>query len=768
LSGKVLIPLILLASSLSYLGFTNVSEQPTISFIVFALSHLCLYFLVFHSLKGKLNYGKNSIIFILISSLGFRLLFFSFPISDDVNRYAWEGKNIWTGYNPYRDAPLKFNENILKSNLTTTNYQSALIYCQQVKLNGVIDQKSLADKLNYIVSQENLILIIPHGESLQANQLVANALVIIEKEKTKKGMPKLIEMNRILVEESLPFLKDPFYRGINHKEIKTVYPPLGILFFAGITKIHYSMYAFKIFFIVIDLAIVICLLLLVKSHQKPLEWTLLYAWSPLVLMYGAGESHLDVLLVFFLILSLLLLSKTKTFSKMALAFFFLGCAVMVKYLAIIALPFLLNIKNLKSSLFFLLPFATFILFWEEGFFEGLIVFSSEMHYNDSIAKLLRWAFDSKLLYQMSMLLCFTFGFITFLFFQQETKDRGIQLSWMWLLLCLPVLHPWYLLPVIALSCLHPSRSWFLISILMGLQFYVLNYQLNNDGRWKEFSWVYISMYSLFLLTLVYGFFKRNWSEDKEYELPSSLDIVIPVYNEEKIISNMISNLLKECKKIMEVIPGKIDVNIYIVDGGSTDKTMSILSESSFTEEFPVHICHSEKLGRGNQLHYGFKKGSGALVLFFHADSNLNKNSLARMVDSFYQNKFLAWGVLGHRYDVKRPRLKIIEILNYIRINWMGIGFGDQGMFFRRSVLEDIEVPQIPLMEDMEISLRLYKYPARINLKNGLIGSARRWEKRNFTKSVSMVVYLCIKFIGLRLIGVDVKKMSEKMYKEYYD
>jgi hypothetical protein len=53
------------------------------------------------------------------------------------------------------------------------------------------------------------------------------------------------------------------------------------------------------------------------------------------------------------------------------------------------------------------------------------------------------------------------------------------------------------------------------------------------------------------------------------------------------------------------------------------------------------------------------------------------------------------------------RMRLIEFLNDFRFVFTGIGFGDQVQFFRRKpVLERNLFPIIPLMEDVEFSLRL--------------------------------------------------------------
>ena len=93
---------------------------------------------------------------------------------------------------------------------------------------------------------------------------------------------------------------ESLYEGINHKDWAAIYPPLSLLTFRFIatTTSYFSnsgenlLAVFKVFFIVCDIAVIFALNYLIKSWNKPDRWLALYAWNPLVLLYGAGEKHI--------------------------------------------------------------------------------------------------------------------------------------------------------------------------------------------------------------------------------------------------------------------------------------------------------------------------------------------------------------------------------------------------------------------------------------------------------------------------------------------
>ena len=82
-----------------------------------------------------------------------------------------------------------------------------------------------------------------------------------------------------------------------------------------------------------------------------------------------------------------------------------------------------------------------------------------------------------------------------------------------------------------------------------------------------------------------------------------LTITVPCYNSEKYMRKCIDSLL----------PGGEDVEILIVDDGSTDKTAEIADE--YAEKYPtiVKAIHKENGGHGSGVNTGIEKASG---LFF--------------------------------------------------------------------------------------------------------------------------------------------------------
>ena len=123
----------------------------------------------------------------------------------------------------------------------------------------------------------------------------------------------------------------------------------------------------------------------------------------------------------------------------------------------------------------------------------------------------------------------------------------------------------------------------------------------------------------------------------------------------------------------------------IIDGGSTDNTISIL------KEYPHLNWVSEKdRGQSDGLNKGFKKATGDIIAWINSDDTLAPNALNVVADFFEKNPDKSV-VTGNQIIIDRTgkELKVIpaesftydHLLNGVRTSVM-----QNSTFFRRSVL----------------------------------------------------------------------------------
>ena len=87
-----------------------------------------------------------------------------------------------------------------------------------------------------------------------------------------------------------------------------------------------------------------------------------------------------------------------------------------------------------------------------------------------------------------------------------------------------------------------------------------------------------------------------------------LSIIIPAYNEERTIAEII-------RRVHAVPLGSIEKEIIVVDDGSTDKTREVLQGLTGI----TVILHEKNLGKGGAVKIGFARATGDIVLIQDAD-----------------------------------------------------------------------------------------------------------------------------------------------------
>ena len=120
-----------------------------------------------------------------------------------------------------------------------------------------------------------------------------------------------------------------------------------------------------------------------------------------------------------------------------------------------------------------------------------------------------------------------------------------------------------------------------------------------------------------------------------------LSIIIPAYNEEKTIKEII-------KKIHSSKKNENEYEILIVDDCSTDKTSSILKECS--NLYSKLITNKKNMGKGYSIREGMRIASGDYIIFQDADLEYDPIEFNNFINII--NQFNPDLVLGSRFKFK--------------------------------------------------------------------------------------------------------------------
>jgi rSAM/selenodomain-associated transferase 2 len=211
----------------------------------------------------------------------------------------------------------------------------------------------------------------------------------------------------------------------------------------------------------------------------------------------------------------------------------------------------------------------------------------------------------------------------------------------------------------------------------------------------------------------------DWTHSKRSSQPSNcqsperglcLSVVIPALNEERAIESTLKAALAGLTTADEIL---------VVDGGSDDKTTSIVASLG------VRLIPAPR-GRGNQMNCGAAAAKGDVLIFLHADTLLPAGFRASVLEAVGEGG-AGWG----RFDVAFDRGGVVLTLIAYMITWRSRltkgATGDQAIFLTHALFDELGGFREPvLFEDVEFSRRL-KRTGRMGIPAGkVVTSSRRW------------------------------------------
>ena len=219
--------------------------------------------------------------------------------------------------------------------------------------------------------------------------------------------------------------------------------------------------------------------------------------------------------------------------------------------------------------------------------------------------------------------------------------------------------------------------------------------------------------------------------------PNQFSIIIPALNEAAGIQQHLQTL-QPLRKHCEII---------VADGGSKDGTIAIaepLSDQVFTAP----------KGRARQMNAGADRATGKILLFLHADTFLPDEALSLIQQGL--RKGSCWGRFDIHLTGSKPMLKVIARMMNWRSRLTGIATGDQVLFMTRHAYDYTGgFPDIPLMEDIALSIKLKQLGKPLCLKAKVISSGRRWEQFGVIKTILLMWWLRL----LYCFGFSPKRLS---------
>lgn len=232
-----------------------------------------------------------------------------------------------------------------------------------------------------------------------------------------------------------------------------------------------------------------------------------------------------------------------------------------------------------------------------------------------------------------------------------------------------------------------------------------------------------------------------------------VSVIIPAYNEEKALPHTLRELFRQSG----------DYEVLVVDGDSTDRTREIVDSFGF---FATSIQHSTlniqrsfvpsrltphpsrllltaSKGRASQMNMGAKHAIGEWVLFLHADTVLPACAIQRLNEMEADQTIQAGGFM-HQFSGDDWRLRLISLLDNFRCIRSRIIYGDQALFVRRALFEQLGgFPSQRILEDVAFCEKLIKVTKPLLLSPSVVTDARKFLKMGVWRSFLRVLLIIL-------------------------
>jgi undecaprenyl-phosphate 4-deoxy-4-formamido-L-arabinose transferase len=164
-------------------------------------------------------------------------------------------------------------------------------------------------------------------------------------------------------------------------------------------------------------------------------------------------------------------------------------------------------------------------------------------------------------------------------------------------------------------------------------------------------------------------------KNKDYSV-HKVSVVVPVYNEEDCLKELISRSLEALKKTEK------DYELILVDDGSRDSSVEIMLDAAEKSEGKVvAVILNRNYGQHSAIMAGFAEAQGDLVITIDADLQNPPEEFPRMVQKAEEGYDVVGTVRAHRKDSILRRLPS-WVVNRIAQKATGVKMNDYGCMLR--------------------------------------------------------------------------------------
>lgn len=180
-----------------------------------------------------------------------------------------------------------------------------------------------------------------------------------------------------------------------------------------------------------------------------------------------------------------------------------------------------------------------------------------------------------------------------------------------------------------------------------------------------------------------------------------LSVVLPVYNEEATV--------QEC--IQRTLDLPIDLEVVVVNDGSTDRTREILSGMNGNDS-RLKIVHAERnAGKGAAIRVGIGHVTGDIVIIQDADLEYDCREYAKMLSPFEDPRTQV--VYGSRFLGSISQMRLVNRMANRFFTWMA------NMLFRATITDEAtcyKAFRTDLLKGLDLQCRRFEFCPEVTAK----------------------------------------------------
>ncbi len=229
---------------------------------------------------------------------------------------------------------------------------------------------------------------------------------------------------------------------------------------------------------------------------------------------------------------------------------------------------------------------------------------------------------------------------------------------------------------------------------------------------------------------------------------SKISVVIPCYNEENTISQVI---IKVEKSLLNL---NIDYEIIVVDDHSSDDSSNKLIEFENQKKIKL-FTHGQNFGKGAAIATGLKNISGEIILIQDADLEYDPDDYKKLILPFYEanadvvygSRFLGGGkyVRIHffwHYVANKILTLLCNMIANLNLTDMETGY----KLFRYEKIKDLKIKEKSFGFEPEITIKLAKKKSKFfEVPISYNGRSYKEGKKIGLKDAFVAVYCIFKY-----------------------